>query len=83
MRIFIAVSLVLGLVASACGRSDRREYKLEGQVLSLTADHTQAMIKHEEIPGFMSAMTMQYQAKEPKDYENLVPGDHRRGHGLQ
>lgn len=75
MRTFIAVSLVLGLMASACGRSDRREYKLEGQVLSLTADHTQAMIKHEEIPGFMSAMTMQYQAKDPKDYEGLVPGD--------
>lgn len=75
MRILTALTLVLGLLATGCGRSDRREYKLEGQVISMTADHTAAMIKHEEIPGFMAAMTMQYQAKEPKDYEGLVPGD--------
>lgn len=76
MRIFTAVSLLLGLLASAaCSGPDRREYKLEGQVLSLTADHTTAMIKHEEIPGFMSAMTMQYQVQDAKEYEPLVPGD--------
>ncbi len=76
MRIFTTASLLVGLLtAAACGGPERREYKLEGQVLSLTADHTTAMIKHEEIPGFMSAMTMQYQAKEAREYEPLVPGD--------
>jgi protein SCO1 len=75
MRIFTAVVLVVGLLTSACGGSDRREYRLEGQIQSLSADHKQAMIKHEEIPGFMSAMTMQYEAKEAGDYADLAPGD--------
>ena len=77
MRIFTAFSLGLALLAAACGggSSDRREYKLQGQVLSIQPDHKQAVIRHEDIPGFMSAMTMPYDVKDPKEYEPLKPGD--------
>lgn len=78
MRIFSAFSLVLALLAAGCGGSssgDRREFKLQGQVLSIQPNHKQAVIRHEEIPGFMSAMTMPYDVKDPKQYENLKPGD--------
>ena len=41
----------------------------------MQADHKQAVIRHEEIPGFMSAMTMPYSALDPKEYEGIVAGD--------
>jgi len=65
-------------ISAACGGSssaDRREYPLQGQVLSVTTDHKEASIKHEEIKGFMPAMTMPYKVRDAKEYEPLAPGD--------
>jgi protein SCO1/2 len=76
MRISAGFCFVVALLVGACGGpSDRREYKLQGQILSVTPDHMQANIKHEDIPGFMAAMTMPYKVREAKEFEPLVPGD--------
>jgi protein SCO1 len=78
MRMGTALFLALSLSAAACsggGSADHREYTLQGQVLSVEPDHRQAVIRHEEIKGFMSAMTMPYDVKDPKEYENVAPGD--------
>src|ERR1700752_4134216 len=76
MRTFTAFFLGLALLASACSRtSDRYEYTLQGQVISIAPDHKDATIKPEDIKGFMSAMTMPYKVREAKEYENLMPGD--------
>jgi protein SCO1/2 len=77
MRIFTAFSLALALLAGACSRgaADHYEYKLQGQIISIAPDHTDATIKHEDIKGFMSAMTMPYKVKDAAEYQNLVPGD--------
>ena len=76
MRISAAFCFTLALLAGACGgSSDHREYKLQGQILTVSADHKEATIKHEDIPGFMSAMTMPYKVRDTKEYESLAPGD--------
>jgi protein SCO1/2 len=78
MRISMAFFLALSLLSAACGggaSGDRKEYTLQGQILSVQDDHKQAVIRHEEIPGFMSAMTMPYPALDPKEYEGIVAGD--------
>ena len=76
MRTFTALSVGLALLASACGpASDNHEYKLQGQIISIAPDHKDATIKHEDIKGFMSAMTMPYKVRDAKEYENLAPGD--------
>jgi protein SCO1/2 len=76
MRTFAAFSLGLALSASACSStSDRHEYTLQGQIISIAPDHKDATIKHEDIKGFMSAMTMPYKVRDAKEYESLVPGD--------
>jgi protein SCO1/2 len=67
--------LSLALLLGACGGAADREYKLQGQILTVAPDHKEASIKHEDIPGFMSAMTMPYDVKDPKEYEPLKPGD--------
>ena len=80
MRISLHLSIVLTAalaVTTACGEkaADSREYTLQGQVLSVTADHKEATIKHEEIKGFMPAMTMPYKVRDANELESLVPGD--------
>jgi protein SCO1 len=76
MRTSTAFYLTLALLAGACSRSsDRREYTLQGQILSVAADQKEANIKHENIPGFMSAMTMPYKVRDAQEYQNLAPGD--------
>ena len=66
-----------GLVSTACGggASDRREFTLHGQILSIAPDHKEANIKHEEIKGFMMAMTMPYHVRDAKDFDGIAPGD--------
>ena len=78
MRIRTCFLLLLLLAAGACSRGasgDRREYTLQGQVLSIQPDQKQAVIRHEEIKGFMPAMTMPYYVEDPKEYEGVAPGD--------
>jgi protein SCO1/2 len=70
------IVLLTLVFAVACGSgSEERRYTLQGQILSISADRMEASIKHEEIPGFMSAMTMSYKVREASQYQNLKPGD--------
>jgi len=75
MRRSIHLVCVLAFVAAACSAPDRHEYTLQGQVLSIAADHKEANIKHEDIAGFMPAMTMPYKVRDPQQYASLAPGD--------
>jgi len=74
MRFHKVLACLLLLGAAACGSNDR-EYTLQGQILSIEPDHMQANIKHEEIKGFMAAMTMPYKVRDAKEFAALKPGD--------
>jgi protein SCO1/2 len=76
MRITSYFALCLALAAAGCGKSaDQRQYTLQGQIRSITADRTSAMIHHEEIKGFMGSMTMQYRMRDAKELDGIAPGD--------
>jgi protein SCO1/2 len=75
MRLHTPAAVVLLLAAAACGASDRHEYTMQGQILSVAPDHMEANVKHEEIKGFMPAMTMPYRVRDAKELEPLKPGD--------
>jgi protein SCO1/2 len=76
MRAGFALSISVMLFGVACRKaSDQREFTLQGQVLSVAANHEQATIKHEEIKGFMMAMTMPYNVRDSKQLEGVAPGD--------
>lgn len=76
MRALALFPMVFVVLAAACaGGEDQRQYTLQGQVLSVAADRREANIKHEEIPGFMPAMTMQYKASDTRQFEQLAAGD--------
>src|SRR5436190_6872022 len=70
-------SITVLIISTACSPSppEGREYTLQGQVLSVNAEHTEANIKHEDIKGFMPAMTMPYHVREAREFADLKPGD--------
>lgn len=76
-QLAVLFCMLAALVAAACGEdaADRREYTLHGQVLSIAENRLEATIKHEEIPGFMMAMTMPYKVRDAAEFEGLAPGD--------
>src|SRR5438128_8484335 len=76
MRLHLVFSLWLAIVAAACVKSsDQRQYTLQGQVISVTANHQEATITHEEITGLMPAMTMPYKVRDAKLLDGIAPGD--------
>ena len=76
MRGHIVFSLCLALASAACGKSsDQRSFTLQGQVLSLDTARKMVVVKHEEIKGFMPAMTMPYEVQDARSLDGLAPGD--------
>lgn len=76
MRARIAFSCFVALALAACSSPQApHTYTLQGQVLAVAPDHEQATIKHEEIKGFMAAMTMSYKMKDPQQLSGIAPGD--------
>ena len=67
--------LIVGLmiVGGGCSRTPPAPtYQLTGQILVVKHDTNQVLVKHEDIPGFMPAMTMPYAVKDPALNEKLV-----------
>jgi protein SCO1 len=76
MRAHILFSLCLTVAAAACTRApDQRTFTLQGQVQSLDLPRKLVVVKHEEIKGFMPAMTMPYEVQETKALDGLAAGD--------
>lgn len=74
-RTIIALTAAtLGL--AACGRdTNTRTYQLTGQILVVKPGTDEVLVKHEDIPGFMPAMTMPYTVRNPAELKDRVPGD--------
>jgi protein SCO1/2 len=76
MRASFVLSLCLVAFAAGCSKApEQRTFTLQGQVQSLDAAHKLVIVKHEEIKGFMPAMTMPYEVAEATAMNGLAPGD--------
>ena len=70
--------MVLALAATACGRPASpppKHYQLTGQILSITPENQEVLVKHGDIPGFMPGMTMPYKVKDAALLDGRQPGD--------
>jgi protein SCO1/2 len=73
--------MLLALCASIAGCStpprpvNVREFPLTGEILSIKPDKTEVRIRHDDVKGFMEAMTMWFNIKEPRLLDGLAPGD--------
>jgi protein SCO1/2 len=74
MRTIIALTAAAGLVA--CGRAESvPTYQLTGQILVVKHESNEVLVKHDDIPGFMPAMTMPYTVKDPALIKERAAGD--------
>jgi Cu/Ag efflux protein CusF len=62
-------------VARAAASSTEREYKGQGVVRAVLPDMNLIVITHDEIAGYMPAMTMGFRAASPKIHEGAAIGD--------
>jgi protein SCO1/2 len=71
--------LALCTSIAGCGSPPRpvnvREFPLTGEILSIKPDKSEVRIKHDDVKGFMEAMTMWFTIKEPRTLDGLAPGD--------
>lgn len=75
MRSHIVFLIVAALFGSGCSRSDEHTYPLHGQILALEPARKSLTVRHDEIKGFMPAMTMPYEAQSAESLAGLAPGD--------
>lgn len=68
------LALLAGLLAAA-SCSSAKQYEMRGQILAVNRDKLEILVKHEEIPGLMAAMTMPWKVRTASMLDNLGPGD--------
>lgn len=69
--------LIVGLLlAAGCSRApEAPTYQLKGQVLAVRPETREILVAHDDIPGFMPAMTMPYAVKDAALLKDRAPGD--------
>jgi protein SCO1 len=72
---FIIVFLAVGLACRPRRSANEKRYPLKGKVVAVEKADRTATIAHEEVPGYMPAMTMPFKIKNDGDLEMLKPGD--------
>ena len=82
--ILSSVLITLGFVAAACNWSDQppkneKRYPIKGVVVEVNQQERTATIKHEDIPGYMAGMTMDFKIKNAADLQTMKPGDQITG----
>src|SRR6185503_20657330 len=69
------VSLTLALLVACSREPPARQYELEGQILGIERARNEVLIRHENIKGFMPAMTMPFTVKDAGLLSGKEPGD--------
>jgi protein SCO1/2 len=76
--IWLMLALLVTLPLTSCrgtNQSQVRRYRLKGTVVQVDKAQQHLVVNHEEIPGFMGAMTMPYPVVDTQTLEKLSPGD--------
>ena len=83
LKVVLAMVVVLmsGLAVTGCKnesnnlqrqaleKHENKRYNLRGQVVAKDVAANEITVQHDEIPGFMAAMTMPYKVKDPAPYD--------------
>jgi protein SCO1 len=85
---FVFLLLILVLTAVSCGKApeaaststgtvqstNQRTFEVKGIIKSIKPSQKEIEIKHEEIPGYMPAMTMPFDVRDANELTGLQPG---------
>lgn len=79
MRWLMGGIVGLACLAAGCrdgaGTEGRQSYDVTGVVIEVRATNNEAIIRHDAIPGYMEAMTMPFDVKDPSLLGGLKSGD--------
>jgi protein SCO1/2 len=64
-----------GAPPASSAQTNTQVFQVKGTVLELKLDEKTVRIKHEEIPGYMPAMTMPFEVKDVRELDKLEAGD--------
>jgi protein SCO1/2 len=68
--------LAITLIVAGCNREPpARQYELKGQILGIEAARNEVLIRHEDVKGFMPAMTMPFTVKDAGLLSGKKAGD--------
>ena len=59
----------------AAARSDAKRYEFKGKVVEVEKEKKRLKVEHEEIKGFMAAMTMWFPVKDEANFAKVEVGD--------
>lgn len=66
---------MLGCGASASQSQANREFDTRGTIREIDAAHLRVTIAHEDVPGYMPAMTMPFELENPDQVSGLGVGN--------
>lgn len=76
---FLLSALLVALTANcrhpAAAAAGRQVFQVRGVLKEVQDEGRTAVIKHEEIHGYMAAMTMPFDVRDPRELAGVVPGD--------
>ena len=75
MRLVVVWSLLSASLILSASCSDARRYSLTGQVIAVHPQRDELLVKHEDIRGFMPAMTMTFKVRKSAEAGERKPGD--------
>ncbi len=82
LRLFLILLICASAFGIACKprrSANEKRYDLKGKVIAVNKSDRTATIAHEDIKGYMPAMTMPFKIKSDADLEMLKPGDQVTG----
>lgn len=86
MNKFICASgllLTIALIVSGCQKAadepQTKQYDLHGKILAVDKDRKTVTLDHEDIPGLMQGMEMEFKVEDPKLLEGIGAGDEVHG----
>ncbi len=82
LGVFILLTLVITFVGSSCRprhSANEKRYPIKGKVIAVDMTDRTVTIAHEDITGYMPAMTMPFKIKNDADLVMVKPGDQVTG----
>ncbi|MFY9618387.1 MAG: SCO family protein [Pyrinomonadaceae bacterium] len=81
-RVLKIALILLVFAASQCGGAkseNEKRYPLTGKVIAINKTEKTATVNHDEIPGYMEPMTMEFKVKNDSDLDKMKAGDRITG----
>jgi protein SCO1/2 len=77
--IFFALLTIAGCSEKQAEKSTAKSYDLRGKIVDIRSDKTAVTLDHEDVPGLMKGMKMEFPVNDAKFLEGLQVGDQVHG----